>query len=296
MGEQEERSIAFVREASRGIPGSIKDIADFLLSEGTGIADMTMRQIAARAYTSKPTLVRFAHQAGYAGWMDFRHDFLVAMEQHEAEQAQRTSVDVNRPFGELASTVDVVAGITGIQGLAAVEVERALDTRALAGAADAVLAAKTVAFFGVMQNYQRGKIFASNLGLMGVLCHVPHAAEAAAVAHCLQPGDCVVVASYSGNLTQMPMAFVPSLKERGVRVVAVTNSERSALGALADYALTYAPLEHYHAKIGPFYSGACTQLLLDILFAACYAQQYGASKDIRDGVLEDLRGIITEDF
>ena len=79
MNNDSARTIAFAREASLGMPGSIKDVADFLLSEGTGIANLTMAQIASRTYTSKPTLVRFAKQAGYAGWRDYRHDLLVAM-------------------------------------------------------------------------------------------------------------------------------------------------------------------------------------------------------------------------
>ena len=64
MSHNPSESIAFAREASLGMPGSIKQVADFLLAEGTGIAQLTMAEIAARAYTSKPTLVRFAKQAG----------------------------------------------------------------------------------------------------------------------------------------------------------------------------------------------------------------------------------------
>ena len=97
MNHDEDRTIDFAREASLGMPGSIKQVADFLLSEGTGIVGMTMGQIAASAYTSKPTLVRFAKQAGYTGWKDYRHDFLVAARRLEEEQSQRADVDVNFP-------------------------------------------------------------------------------------------------------------------------------------------------------------------------------------------------------
>lgn len=297
MEQQENRTVAFAHEASLGLPGSIKQVADYLLAEGTGIAQMTMAQIAARAYTSKPTLVRFAKQAGYAGWKDFRRDFLVAAEELEAQQALEQEVDVNTPFGPGAPTSDVADSIVRIQRLATREVEQTLDRAALGRAADIILGAHDVVHFGAMQNYQRGKIFASNLSLMGVLCRTPREDhESGAVAHHLAKGDCVVVSSYSGGLAHGPMVFVPKLKERGVSIIAVTNSEHSPLADIADCALTYPPLEHFHAKIAAFYSGACTQLILDALYACCYAQRFDEGRGSRRGIIEDMLDVVPSDF
>jgi len=294
MAEVGNHSIAFAQEASLGLPGSIKQVADFLLSEGTGIEQLTMAEIAARAFTSKPTLVRFAKQAGYAGWKDYRRDFLTAMQQVEAQRAQRVSVDVNYPFEPGASSEAVVDSLQRIHQLALSQLEEALDHQALDHAAEAVLQAHDVAFMGAMQNLQRGKVFASNLGLMGILCRSPLGEEWAAVANHFTQGDCVVVASYSGGLEHLPMEFVPLLKERGVTIIAITNSERSPLGSIADCTLGYAPLEHHHAKIAAFYSGACTSLILDALYAACYARRYDASMNRRSTIAAGLRGHIPD--
>ena len=297
MAHDQDRSITFAREAARGLPGSIKQVADFLLAEGTGIAQLTMAQIAARAYTSKPTLVRFAKQAGYAGWKDYRHDFLIAMEKLEEQQTRQHAVDVNTPFASGSSADEGVDSLARIQLLATEEVKRTLDHEALKRAAQAILSAHDVVHFGVMQNYQRGKVFASNLSLMGILCRTPRADdESGAVAHHLKQGDCVVVSSYSGGLAHVPMAFVPRLKERGVTIIAVTNSAHSPLGDIADYVLAYPPLEHFHAKIAAFYSGTCTQLILDMLYACCYAHRFDEGRDSRRGVNEDMRDIVPEDF
>lgn len=297
MQQPEDQAVAFTREASLGMPGSIKQVADFLPAEGTGIEQLSMAQIAARAYTSKPTLVRFAKQAGYAGWKDFRRSFLVAMEEVETQQALKQEVDVNTPFGPGAPASGVTDSLIRIHRLAAQEVERTLDHEALDKAAEAILNAHDVVHFGVMHNYQRGKIFASNLSLMGVLCRTPRADdESGAVAHHLAKGDCAVVTSYSGGLAHVPMTFVPQLKERGVSVIAVTNSEHSPLADIADHVLAYPPLEHFHAKVAAFYSGACTQLILDALYACCYAKRFNEGQGIRRGVLEDMRDIAPSDF
>lgn len=293
----ENHTIAYTHDASLGMPGSLKQVADFLLAEGTGIAQLTMGQIAARTYTSKPSLVRFAQQAGYAGWRDFRHDFLVAVSELEAQQARQREVDVNTPFAPGAPAEEVVKSLTRIQQLAAQEVERTLDRTALTQAAEAILTAHDVVHFGVMQNYQRGKVFASNLSLMGVLCRTPRADdESGAVAHHLTQGDCAVVSSYSGGLSHVPMTFVPRLKERGVTIVAVTNAAHSPLAELADYALTYPPLEHFHAKVAAFYSGTCTQMILDALYACCYAQRFEEGRSSRRMIIEEMREIVPQDF
>ena len=297
MPSDSSRSIGYAQEASLGLPGSIKQVADFLLAEGTGIAQLTMDQIAARAYTSKPTLVRFAKQAGYAGWKDYRRDFLEAMAALEEEQARQMEVDVNVPFASGAPVDEVIDSLLRIQRLAATEVERTLDRTALTLAASTILSAHDVVHFGVMHNYQRGKIFASNLSLMGVLCRTPRADdESGAVAHHLTCGDCAVVTSYSGGLAHVPMVFVPQLKERGVSIIAVTNSAHSPLGDVADHILAYPPLEHFHAKVAAFYSGACTQLILDALYASCYAQRFDEGHSIRRGVLEEMRDVVPQDF
>ena len=296
MSHDENRTIDFAREASLGMPGSIKQVADFLLSEGTGIAGMTMRQIAASAYTSKPTLVRFAKQAGYAGWKDYRHDFLVAAARLEEEQSQRADVDVNFPFRAGAPADEAFEGIARIHQLAIDEVRHSLDRDALSQAADAILGAHDVAFFGAMQNYHLGRVFASNLGIMGTLCRTPTGEEAAAVAGHLTQGDCLVVASYSGGLTGVSMALVPQAKRRGATVVAVTNSERSPLGDLADHTLSYAPLEHRHTKVGTFYSSTCTSLILDALYASCCAKRFETSVKSRSSIVNSLRDLRPNDF
>lgn len=292
-----QRALDFAREASLGLPGSIKQVADFLLSEGTGIEQLTMREIASRAYTSKPTLVRFAKQAGYAGWKDYRHDFLIAMRAQEEQLARQWDVDVNAPFGPDASAEEVVSSLVRIERLAVAEVERALDRDALGRAADILLSARDIVHYGAMHNYHLGKIFASNLSLIGLLCRAPQTyAESAAVANHLAKGDCVVVTSYSGGLSHGPMAFVPGLKERGVSVIAVTNARNSPLALIADEVLAYAPIEHFHAKIGDFYSGTCTQLILNSLYGACYARQFGQSRTNRRSVIEGVSEMAPPDF
>ena len=296
MERKQNNAVAFAREASLGAPGSIKDVADYLLSEGTGISSLSMKQLAARTYTSKSTLVRFAKMAGYAGWTAYRRDFLVEMSQTEAQHTTSAAVDVNFPFAKGAPTPEISDALLRIQALATNEVSKSVNAATLEMSARAILSSRNVMFIGAMQNRERGRILALNLGLVGILCHVPSHEQVPILAQQLGAGDCVIVASYSGDLEHMPMSVVPALRERGVAVVAITNSERSRLGAIANHTLGFAPLEHLHDKVGAFYSGACTSIILDLLYAACYALRYEQSKQGRSITLQALDGLIPSDF
>ena len=296
MSGQEMRAVDYAREAALELPGSIRQVAEFLLAEGTGVGQMSMAEVATRSYTSKPTLVRFAKQAGYAGWTDYRRDFLVAMGAIEREQARASEVDVNYPFSSDATAAEVLDVLARIQRLAADEVAQRSDPASLGRAASLVVGARDVVCLGAMQNHQRVKTFAINLSLMGILCRTPASDELGPLLRTFGEGDCAVVASYSGSLSFAPMSLVPSLKKRGVSIVAITNAERGELRQVADCVLGFAPLEHLHDKMGSFYSGACTSMLLDALFAACQGLRYEEGSSARRSIVEGMRGHMPEEF
>ena len=79
-------------------------------------------------------------------------------------------------------------------------------------------------------------------------------------------------------------------------IIAITNSERSQLGSIAHHTLGFDPLEHLHKKIGAFYSGACTSMMMDLLYAACYAGQYEQAGRGRSNAIQALEGLIPSDF
>lgn len=153
-----------------------------------------------------------------------------------------------------------------------------------------------MALLSAMQNRDRVKVFASSLELMGILCRVPHAREAATMVNCLKEGDAVVAVSYSGDLRHDPMHCIPWLKKGGVRIIAITNAEANPLSEEADFTLAFPRLERHHAKIASFYSGACVSLVLDILFAACFSLAYDEAASRQCSILASMEGRVPEDF
>lgn len=290
-------AVGHAQRCAREGQGSAKSISDFLLGEGTGIRTMSMAEVAIRSFTSKPTLVRYAQAAGYSGWQDYRKAFLLEMEALEAERASRAKIDVNHPYGKDSDETEVLHNLMRIQTLAQEEVKRGVRPETLARAADLVLGSDTCLVFAAMHNLHLAEIFASDMRMMGKRVLVPTASEAAAMVRFMKPGDCVVVVSYAGIISNMlPMSLVPKVLERGQRVVAITNSVHGTLREVADVTLGFAPQEHYHDKICGFYSKACTSLILDALYSACYVRQFDTSAAWRQGLVAGLADSIPQDF
>lgn len=84
----------------------------------------------------------------------------------------------------------------------------------------------------------------------------------------LQAGDVVVALSHSGETAEL-VRLLDHIKARGARLIAITGSERSALGAHADITICYGPVsEACPLGLAPMVSTSCMLAVGDALAAA----------------------------
>jgi len=285
-----------VRRLSRGRVGSRQSIALLLLSEGSGLARLSMAEVAQLSYTSKPSLVRFAQALGFPGWTDFQEAFV--QEALAAEGGVAGDIDPNFPFGATTPTTEVVSRVAGLERHALDQVLASLDEDALQAAARRIVSARQVVYFGVFQNRYFGKSLAHHLGEIDISCLVPSPKDAALVARGMGPEDCAIVVSYSGlGEGRPPSVFVPTLLDHGVPVVAVTNSGDNWLRHHAGCVLAFPPEEHLYSKVGGFYSETATTLVLQVLLALCFQVHYDQNVQRKLGaVVESERLMQTSDI
>lgn len=276
-----------MRQQSDGLSASMHSIAEFLLREGSGIANLGMGQVATLSYSSKATLVRYARQLGYDGWKSFRADFIEQARLEERRSMGGAKVDLNYPFGAGADANAIAQSIVDIRRVAHDIVLGSLDTQLVDTAAELVLCAHRLVFLGNPPNRQYGELFAYNLNNIGVECRVPHNETRDQELRQLGGRDCVIVSSYSGNLSRDLGDPVRMARTRGVPLIAITGAG-SPLTNICTIALEYPPLEHYYTKIGGFYSCECTALILDLLYCVCYRGNYENNKRGRANLGEAL--------
>ena len=274
--------LARVQKASLDLPGARKSIADFLLREGSGVANLSMAEVADLSFTSKPSLVRFAKGMGFAGWRDFRLAFVTLMRQSEEESARRADVDPNHPFVADDDLATVVANIALLEQRAIAEAMEQIAQDMLFEATQRVLHARSLVFFGAEPNSHFGRVFAYKLRQIGRTCHVPTRDEWPMIARGLGPEDTAIVTSYSGVGPQRaPVSFLSLFNEVGVPCIAITNSGSNWLRENCDCVLSFKPRERYYSKISGFYSERCVELMLDALFGACFAANYDQNEIIK---------------
>ncbi|MDO4805761.1 MAG: MurR/RpiR family transcriptional regulator [Coriobacteriales bacterium] len=264
-----------VQQATLEPPGSRKSVADLLMREGSGLANLTMAEVADLTFTSKPSLVRFAKAMGYSGWRDFRLAFVTAMRQREERRNSDQCVDPNHPFGPDDSLDDVVRSVSLLEQQAIAEAQAQVDEFTLSVAASRVLQARKLVFLGDEPNCFYGELFAYKLDQIGIACSVPPRDEWRATVEDLCEQDCAIIVSYSGNGMQRdPVRLLSVLKSANVAVVAITNSGANWLHEQCDCVLGFRPREHYYSKISGYYSEQCISFMLDALFSAVFLTNY----------------------
>lgn len=264
-----------VKDATLELPGSKKSIADFLVREGSGVANLSMAEIADLTFTSKPSLVRFAKAMGFSGWRDFRLAYVTTIRKNEEQLSVAVDVDPNHPFDSDDDISVAVQNVLAIEQRALNEVSAQIEQDMLQEAARRVNNARNLVFFGASPNRFFGELFAFKLKQIGITCHVPLRSEWGMVARGLSASDCAIISSYSGKGPQRePVNFVSDFNEAGVPVVAITNSGDNWLRAQSDCVLSYQPREHYYSKISGYYSEQCMHFLLDALYSAVFLQNY----------------------
>jgi DNA-binding MurR/RpiR family transcriptional regulator len=274
--------LTHVRQATLELPGSRKSVADFLLREGSGVANLSMAEVADLTFTSKPSLVRFAKAMGYSGWRDFRMAFVTAIKENEEGASSVRRIDPNHPFGPDDVLSEVVSNVSALERQALIDAMDRVNVHTLATAASRVIAAKRLTFFGEEPNCFYGELFAYKLKQIGMVCDVPKREEWSAVAQSLGSQDCAIVVSYSGNGPQRkPVSLVSVFGEARVPVVTITNSGSNWLREQSDCVLAFEPCEHYYSKISGYYSEQSVAFMLDALYSAVFSANYDKNEVIK---------------
>ena len=85
-----------------------------------------------------------------------------------------------------------------------------------------------------------------------------------ATASLLGPEDIVIAISYSGETRETVLA-AKAAKERGAKVIAITQANRNTLSRMADYPL-FVPGEEKELRVGAMTSRTSGLLILDLLY------------------------------
>ncbi len=272
-----------VQASLPALPPAERRVGKLLISDPGWFAQVSISDIADRAYVSKPTVVRFCRSVGYGGLSDFKHKLADCVNQ--GVPYIHRCVDANDHMDELMVKVLDNATATFLR------YRHSAPTDALVRAADLLEAAWRgrhriecfgVGNSGIVAQDAQHKLF--RLGLNTIAYCDGHVQLMSAALR--QPGDVVVAISNSGRSRDLVDA-IDIARQRGALTIAITASG-SPLASMADVHLAADHPEHYD-RYSPMASRLLHLLVVDIL-ATAVALRIGP--DTLQPQLRDMKALL----
>lgn len=210
-----------------------KQIARYILEHYDKAAFMTASRLGMTVGVSESTVVRFATELGYNGYPHLQRA-LQEMIRNKLTSVQRMEVSSDRMGGRDVLQTVLHADMDMIR-----QTLDELDREAFQGAVDALIGAKRIYILGVRSSSALSNFlgFYFNLLFENVrLVHTNSVSEIFEQMLRIGPGDVVFGVSFP-RYSKRTLSAMQYARDRGARVIALTDSRLSPLARVADHLL-----------------------------------------------------------
>ncbi|MGT2667059.1 MurR/RpiR family transcriptional regulator [Streptococcus rifensis] len=248
-----------------------KGVANFLLAFPEKLETSSIQTIAQNTYTQPSTVVRMAKKLGFSGWTDFKRAYL---KEWQYSQKGLADLDANHPFGPKDNIMTIAQKMATLEEATIADTLSLLNHDSLANAKSLLSQASTIAIFAYNANLLIAQDFALKMRRLGktvILSDIP--GEERYLAHNLDANSCAILISYSGENDNL-LGINRILQDRGIPTLAITSIGNNQLAKSCTSFLPLTTREKLYSKIGSFSSNTSIILLLNILYAVLFAQDY----------------------
>jgi DNA-binding MurR/RpiR family transcriptional regulator len=262
---------------------SEQKVADYVMNHTEEVVYLTVTDLAEKVSVGETTVLRFCRKLNYKGYQDFK----LAVAQSQVASTEKVA-------REIADTdpLDVVAAkITQQNTKTLTNTLELFQGEVLQRAIDLLSAARSISFFGIGSSGLTAQDAEHRFMRMGF--NVSYSTDSHVMvmkAALVQEGDVVVGISTSGS-TKDVVDTMRIAKEKGAKVICITNHGRSPITKYADVILLAASKES-PLQGGAFSSKIAQLHLLDILTKAIEMQRkestFGSIKKTAEAVLDKM--------
>lgn len=226
------RSVIIDRKST--MPKRLMQVAAYALSHPDEIAFGTAASIAAAAEVQPSTLVRLAHHLGFDGFSDLQTVFRERLRDRNLSYEERLAT---LEKGAAANSEDeLLSGFIAAAGQSVARLGQTIDRNDFSSAVALLARAETIFLVAKRRSYPLTAHMAYAFGKLGIRHQViasPNGIDAE-IAAFATPRDAVVAASFAPYATES-LAQAQALHERGVPIVAITDSAFSPLAGCASH-------------------------------------------------------------
>lgn len=214
---------------------SEKKIADFVLSTGFKVSEMTLSELAKAVGVSDPSVVRFTKALGFKGFSAFKNQAILDLgKESNAPQSQKF-IDLNFSQEDTLESIPEKVVNSTISGLQ--DTLKIFDYAAFEEAVQAITRAKRLEIFGVGNSGSIALDFVSKLARIGLNVNYfsdNHLSQLSTIA--LTKEDVAIAISHSGSTIDV-VDTLKIAKQAGATTIALTNYKASHISEYADIEL-----------------------------------------------------------
>ncbi|MGD2124433.1 MAG: MurR/RpiR family transcriptional regulator [Desulfobacteraceae bacterium] len=271
-------TVSGIRNALDSLRNSEKKVAKCVLEDPASTISYSITELAERAGTSEPTVIRFCRKLGLNGYMELRLNLA-----RDLPSAQYIYENV----AEKDSIVQIMDKILNAHKEAINNALNKLSIDALETAAKALTSARRIEFYGlggsgIVAKDAHHKFF--RLGISCIPYDDPHMQVMSSAL--LSPEDVVVAISHTGS-TKDILESVKIAKKSGATVIGILGQEKSPLSKLCDIAISVYSQEAA-LRLAPMTSRLVQMAIIDVLFVSVAMKKFGETKNRLDKVKRSL--------
>jgi DNA-binding MurR/RpiR family transcriptional regulator len=253
-------------------------VAKCVLGDPGAVVSASITELAEKAGTSEPTVIRFCRRLGLGGYMELRLNLA-----RDLPSAQSIFENV----GDADSPAEIAGKIINAHREALSNTLNKLDLDDLEAAVGALRAARRIEFYGlggsaVVARDAHHKFF--RLGIPCVAYDDPHMQVMSAAL--LGREDVAVVISHTGS-TKDIIDSAKIARKAGAKVIGILGSENAPLSKVCDIALSVFSKEAA-LRLAPMTSRLVQLAVVDVLFVTVAMRDFGDTKERLDKVKRSL--------
>lgn len=225
------RSVIIERKAV--MPKRLAQVAAYALSHPDEIAFGTAASIASAAEVQPSTLVRLAHYFGFEGFSDLQTVFRERLRDRTLSYEERLASLEN---GAEASEEDLLTGFIAAANQSVARLSQTIDRDGFSKAVDLLARADTIYLVAKRRSYPLTAHIAYAFGKLGIRHQIvasPNGIDSE-IAGFATERDAVIAASFAPYAAES-LVQAQELRDRGVPIVAITDSAFSPLASCATH-------------------------------------------------------------
>ena len=271
-------TLALIRGSLDSLRNSEKKVAKCVLGDPEAVVTASITELAEKAGTSEPTVIRFCRKLGLGGYMELRLNLA-----RDLPSAQYIFENV----GDTDSLAEIAGKIINAHREALSNTLNKLDLDDFEAAVGALRAARRIEFYGlggsaIVARDAHHKFF--RLGMPCVAYDDPHMQVMSAAL--LGPEDVVVVISHTGS-TKDIIDSAKVARKAGAKIIGILGNENTPLSKVCDIALSVFSKEAA-LRLAPMTSRLVQLAVIDVLFVTVAMRDFSETKERLDKVKRSL--------